>query len=218
MSMSGSSTLNSRTTQAIPARTDTAKRPSTAGDVQPQLSPSERPRRNVASIAEKRIAPGTSTRDCERTGDSGTKRRTRTIETAIAAAPTTKIQRQLTLSTRNPESTRPSPPPTPKTAERRPMPTLTRSPGNSSRMIPTLSGNTAPPVPETNRAAISHQMFGATAQAAQPTRNTISEATRSRSFPKRSPSLPRIGVKTAAESRNAVNTHVTHVVDASRSR
>ena len=98
------------------------------------------------------------------------------------------------------------------------MPTLTRSPGNSSRMIPTLSGNTAPPVPETNRAAISHQMFGATAQAAQPTRNTISEATRSRSFPKRSPSLPRIGVKTAAESRNAVNTHVTHVVDASRSR
>ena len=88
MSMSGSSTLSSRTTQAIPARTDTAKRPSTAGDVQPQLSPSESPRRNVASIAEKRIAPGTSTRDCERTGDSGTKRWTRTIETAIAAAPT----------------------------------------------------------------------------------------------------------------------------------
>ena len=48
MSMSGSSMLSSRTTQAIPARADSANRPSTAGDVQPQLSPSERPRRNVA--------------------------------------------------------------------------------------------------------------------------------------------------------------------------
>ena len=157
-------------------------------------------------------------REVDRTGDSGTKRRTRTSAIATPIAPTTKSQRQLTWSTITPESTSPKPPPTPNVAERRPIPTFMRAGGNSSRMIPKLSGKTAPAAPDTMRKAISVQMSGAAAQPMQPTRNVAREKTSSRSLPNRSPSLPRMGVSTAAESRNPVSTHVTQVVDASSSR
>ena len=147
-----------------------------------------------ARTTERSTAPGTSIREVERTGDSGTKRRTRRSATATPIAPTTKIQRQLRWSTMRPESTSPSPPPTPKTAERSPIPTFIFSGGNSSRMMPKLRGNTAPAAPETMRKAISVQMSGAAAQPMHPRRKRPSATTSSRSFPKRSPSLPRIGV------------------------
>ena len=166
----------------------------------PPLSLGE-PEQERRSIVEKSTAPGTSMRDGERTGDSGTKRRTRTIATATAAAPTTKIHRQLALSTITPESTRPSPPPTPKTAESSPMPTFTRSGGNSSRMIPKLSGNTAPPAPETTRAAISVQMSGASAQPTQPTKNVASERRVGAPCRTGRRACRGSGVSTAAESR-----------------
>ena len=88
-------------------------------------------------------------RDDDRTGDSGTNRLTKSTAIATPIAPTTNSQRQLRWSTITPESTSPSPPPTPNTAESSPMPTFIRSGGNSSRMIPKLRGNTAPPAPET---------------------------------------------------------------------
>ena len=117
-----------------------------------------------------------------------------------------------------PESTSPSPPPTPKTADRSPIPTFIFSGGNSSRMMPKLRGNTAPAAPETMRKAISVQMSGAAAQPMHPRRKSASATTSSRSFPKRSPSLPRIGVRTAAASRKPVITHVTQAVEAPSSR
>ena len=106
----------------------------------------------------------------------------------------------------------------PKTADSRPIPTFMRAGGNSSRMIPKLSGKTAPAAPDTMRKAISVQMSGANAQPMQPTRNAANEKTSTRSFPNRSPSFPRIGVRTADARRKPVMTHVTHVVDASSSR
>ena len=63
----------------------------------------------------------------------------------------------------------------PKTADSRPIPTFMRSGGNSSRMIPKLSGKTAPAAPDTMRKAISVQMSGAKAQPMQPTRNAANE-------------------------------------------
>ena len=146
------------------------------------------------------------------------KRCTSTIAMATPTAPITNIHRQPTWSTIKPESTRPKPPPMPNTAESRPIPTFIRSGGNSSRMIPKLNGNTAPAAPETILKAISVQMSGAAAQPMQPTRNGTRETTSRRSLPNRSPSLPRIGVSTAAERRKPVRTQVTQVVDASSSR
>ena len=124
-----------------------------------------------------------SIREVERTGDSGTNRWTSTIATATPAAPTTNSQRQLALSTISPEMTSPSPPPTPNTAERSPIPTFIRSGGNSSRMMPKLSGKTAPAAPETMRNRISVQMSGAAAQPMQPIRKATSDRTSSRSLP-----------------------------------
>ena len=132
-------------------------------------------------------------------------------------APTMKSQRHEKLSTINPASTRPKPPPTPKTAESNPTPTFIFAGGNSSRMIPKLRGNTAAPAPEAPRKPISAQMFQASAHPTVPRKNSMRLTTRIRSLPNRSPSLPRMGVNTAAVSRKPVNTHVTHVVVASSS-
>ena len=52
------------------------------------------------------------------------------------------------------------------------MPTFIFSGGNSSRMIPKLSGNTAAPAPEAARKAISEPMFHAAAQPMVPKKNT----------------------------------------------
>ena len=212
MSISGSSTRSSSTTQSDGGDGREREQPEDRRRRPAPAPPSESASRNVTRTTDIRTAPGTSIRAVERTGDSGTNRCTRTIAIATPIAPTTKSQRQLTLSTITPESTSPRPPPTPKTADSSPIPTFIRSGGNSSRMIPKLSGKTAPAAPETIRKAISVQMSGAAAQPMQPIRNRPSETTSSRSFPKRSPSLPRIGVSTAAERRKPVITHVTQVV------
>src|SRR6187455_1675954 len=181
MSISGSSTLSSSTTQSTAQTAEKANSPRVAADVQPQLAPSDSARRNVTRTTDIRAAPGTSMREVERTGDSGMNRCTSRIATATPKAPMTNSQRQLALSTISPEMTSPSP--TPNTAERSPMPTFIRSGGNSSRMIPKLSGNTAPAAPETMRNRISVQMSGAAAQPMQPMRNVTSERTSSRSLP-----------------------------------
>src|SRR5215210_1439122 len=123
-----------------------------------------------------------------------------------------KSQRQERWSTITPESTIPKPPPTPKTAESRPIPTFTFSGGNSSRMIAKLSGKRAPPAPETTRNATSDQMSHAAAAPMQPARKSPRLTSSSRSFPNWSPSRPSSGVATAAETRKAVRIHVVQAV------
>src|SRR5829696_2520545 len=134
-----------------------------SGDVQPQRSPSVSATISVSSAAESASAPGTSTFEGVRIGDSGTKRCTSRIDSATGIEPKRKRSRHEKLSTITPERTIPKPPPTPQTAESRPIPTLTLSAGNSSRMIAKLSGKSAPPAPETTRKAISDQRFQAKA-------------------------------------------------------
>ena len=171
-----------------------------------------------ASTTESSAAPGTSIRDGRadrRLGDVPVHQDDRDRD---AGPPRRRTASASWRGRRSPGQHEPEAPPMPNTAERRPIPTLTRSGGNSSRMIPKLSGNTAPAAPETIRKAISVQMSGAAAQPMHPTRKTSSATTSSRSLPKRSPSLPRIGVRTAADSRKPVITQVTHVVDAPSSR
>ena len=179
-------------------------------------SPSDSPSVS-ATISESRppesnSAPGMSTRDGERIGDSGTNRCTSASERATGIEPSRKSSRHEKWSTITPERTIPKPPPTPNTAESRPIPTLTFSGGNSSRMIAKLSGKSAPPAPETTRNAISDQMFHANAAPRQPARKSPRLTSSIRSLPNWSPSLPRIGVVTAAETRNPVSTHVVHAV------
>ena len=129
---------------------------------------------------------------------------------ATGSAPATKSHRHDRWSTIKPESTIPRPPPTPNTAESNPIPTFTFSGGNSSRMIPKLSGKTAPPAPARARKPISEPMFQANAPPTVPIRKIESATTSIRSLPCWSPSLPRIGVATDADSRNTVRTHVAH--------
>src|SRR5205823_460648 len=137
---------------------------------------------------------------------------------AIAIEPTMKSHRQLAWSVIRPPNTIPNPPPTPKTADTRPIPTPTFSGGNSSRMIANDSGNTAAPAPAIARNAISDQMFHAAALPTQPARKITSESASIRSLPYWSPSLPRIGVATDATSRKIVSTQVTQFVVVCRSR
>jgi hypothetical protein len=62
-----------------------------------------------------------------------------------------------------PLATSPTPPPTPNTELTVPTPSPTLSGGNSSRMIPNESGNTAAPVPWTTRKNTSDARFQAAA-------------------------------------------------------
>ena len=74
MSISGSSTLSSSTTQSTAQTAESANSPSVAADVHPQLAPSDSASRNVTRTTDISTAPGTSMREVERTGDSGMKR------------------------------------------------------------------------------------------------------------------------------------------------
>ena len=79
-------------------------------------------------------------------------------------------------------------------------------------MIAKESGKTAPPAPESTRKPISDGRSHAKAAPRQPARKIPRLTSSMCSFPYWSPSLPRIGVATAAETRNAVSTHVVHAV------
>ncbi len=100
-----------------------------------------------------------------------------------------------------PAATMPTPPPAAITADRLLMLPLTSAGANSSRMMPNDRGNSAPPTPWITRARISTPMLGASAASRQPTATVSRTATRVRFLPIRSPTRPRIGVKTEADSR-----------------
>ena len=82
-----------------------------------------------------------------------------------------------------------------------PMAPATRSAGNSSRMIPNASGNTAPPEPWMIRPTNITGRDVANALIKDPTERATSTATMIRSLPNMSPTRPRIGVAIAALSR-----------------
>jgi len=100
-----------------------------------------------------------------------------------------------------PERTIPTPPPTPRIAESRPIPPATLSSGNSSRTIPKASGKIPPPTPWMKRAAISSGSELATAPSRVPKPSRIRVQSSSRSLPYISPRRPMIEVPTEAASR-----------------
>ena len=97
--------------------------------------------------------------------------------------------------------TSPTPPPMPNVALIPPIAVATRSGGNASRMIPNASGKIPPPTPWMMRPATSRPSDGASAQTALPPAKISSTTVSTLPRPKRSPSLPTIGVATDAASR-----------------
>jgi hypothetical protein len=79
----------------------------------------------------------------------------------------------------------------------------TRAEGNSSRMMPNASGNTAPAAPWITRAAISTPMFNVMAARTPPMASVTRTPTRVRFLPTMSPTRPRIGVKIASDGPSA---------------
>ena len=89
-------------------------------------------------------------------------------------------------------------------AERRAQPPIalaTRSGGNVSRMIPNASGKMPPPTPWIDAPGDEQPIDGASAHIDAPTPKTEQHDGSTRALPKRSPSLPTIGVATDAASR-----------------
>ncbi len=68
-------------------------------------------------------------------------------------------------------------------------------------MIAKQSGKMPPPTPCRTRPATSTSSVWPSADTAEPAANTLSAITSSRRLPNMSPRRPKIGVKTAAESR-----------------
>ena len=118
-----------------------------------------------------------------------------------AIRPSQKSHDASSASTIRPAITSPTPPPMPNVALIPPIAVDTRSGGNVSRMIPNASGKMPPPTPWMTRPSTSTPSDGASAHTALPAANASSTMVRTRPRPKRSPSLPTIGVATAAASR-----------------
>ena len=104
-------------------------------------------------------------------------------------------------STIGPAATMPMPAPMPKIADSSPMVTPTRSCGSSSRTMPIDSGMIAPAAPCRARAMMRMPRVGASAASSVPTRRIDRTTIIIRRLPSMSPSRPKIGVSTAAESR-----------------
>ena len=150
-------------------------------------------------------------------GDSGTNFAISTVEINTGIAPIRNRNCQLRCSTIRPLSTRPTPPPIPNTELTVPIATPTLWGGNSSRMIPKLSGKIAAPAPCSARKPISTPMFGASVAPRLAKPKIPSDTTSSFFFPCASPSLPMIGVSTLELTRKLVTIQVTHAGDVSNS-
>ena len=118
-----------------------------------------------------------------------------------AIRPSQKSHDASSASTIRPAITSPTPPPMPNVALIPPIAVATRSGGNVSRMIPNASGKMPPPTPWMTRPSDQHaeRRRQRAHRAAGGEREQHHVSTRPR--PNRSPSLPTIGVATAAASR-----------------
>ncbi len=107
----------------------------------------------------------------------------------------------------------PAPTPSPRMADNTPMAPATRSAGNSSRMMPKASGNTAPAAPWTTRPTIMTVSEVASALTRVPTLSATNTTTSIFSLPTWSPMRPRMGVAMAALRRYAVSSQLAPFSD-----
>ena len=136
------------------------------------------PRRRLADAQQDRDQPGgqedapsQSTGTRSRLGESGTTTKHASVATAIGASGSQKSQWYDRWSVIGPESTMPRLEPVPTIPERVATPATTRVLGNSSRMIPTDSGKSAPPAPWITRPISSCSIDVPSAQTSVPARN-----------------------------------------------
>ncbi len=169
MSIKGSALRNSTATQATQTNAPTTSMISVFAEPQPHTVVSLTATRTsvmptpISAAATQLMRPGT------RTGDSGTNRQAQIAASTMITSGTQKSQCQLRCSTMTAPATIPTPAPTPRIADIRPMLPATFSRGNSSRMIPNASGKIPPPAPCTTRAMISTGSEPASAATSVPT-------------------------------------------------
>ena len=201
MSINGVAARSSDQTQAAARSTAPASSPMTAGDPQPQSDAS------LSGTSSATSQPDSSTAGSQlivpglRIGDCGTNSTAPTAAITVAMPGSQNSQCQLSAFTIGPANTIPRLPPTAVSAARMPTAPATLPAGNSSRMIPNPSGNVPPPSPWITRATISTARLGAMAASTDPTARATSAATNTHFLPWMSPTRPRIGVMTEADSR-----------------
>src|SRR5579859_1102714 len=201
MSISGVAARSSANIQPATSRALTASRPITAAEPQPQPGASLTATSSATSQADISTAGRQLIRPGMRTGEDGTNSTADTAATTVRISGSQNSQCQSSASTIGPARTIPSPAPTPVSAAMDPTAPLTRSAGNSSRMIPNASGTMPPPMPWITRAAIITAIEEATADSSEPAASAISDTTNTRCLPTMSPTRPRMGVMTDADSR-----------------
>ena len=192
-----------------------APTPMVSGEVQPQAPPcdtaSSTPTRPPASSP----MPGQSIGPLATAAvPRGTQASTIAADTRIRIAPRMKIHRHDSTSTTIPPTTRARPAPSPIMPGIQPKAAARRGPFRVDRASARASGKVAVPTPCRARAMSSTPRFGATAARRVAAANTIIEMSMTRRWPKRSPSLPTTGEKTAPASRNAVRIHPVPRLDA----
>lgn len=218
MSMSGSLTRSSTSTNAIRPTTPRASRPMVLISPQPQAWPLLMASSSATSDTDRTAAPSMSSRPGERTGDSFMPKIAPSSATATRTNGSQNSQCHERCSTIGPAATMPTPAPMPKIAEIRPMMGATFSRGSSSRIMPIDSGRIAPAAPWSTRPAISTARFVASAATSVPAARAASTPMRTLRLPAMSPSRPRMGVRTDADSRYAVTIQLTSLVEAFSSR
>ena len=147
MSTSGCRERLSALTHAAASRAAMTKRPSVFVDPQCHVGPSLTATSNATSQAESSAPPSQWMLPGARLVDSGMKRIAATAATDVTASGIQNSQWYDRWSTTGPAITMPRPLPMPIIADRMPIAPATRRCGNSSRMIPKLSGKTAAPNP-----------------------------------------------------------------------
>ena len=201
MSISGVAARSSDQTQAAASSTAAANSPRTAGEPQPQSDASLNGTSSATSQPDSSTAGSQLIVPRPRTGDCGMNSTEPTAAITVAMPGSQNSQCQLSAFTIGPASTIPRLPPTAVSAARIPTAPATFSSGNSSRMIPKPSGSVPPPSPWIARATIITPRLGATAASTDPTARATSAATKTHFLPNMSPTRPRIGVMTDADSR-----------------
>jgi hypothetical protein len=201
MSISGVAARSSAITQPAASAALAASRPITVAEPQPQSGASLTATSSATSQADMRTADSQLIRPGTRTGDSGTNAVAATAAARVKISGSQNSQCQSSASTIGPATTMPRPAPTAVSAAIAPTAPVTLAAGNSSLTIPNATGTMPPAMPWITRAAISTPIEELTAASSEPAASATCAATKTRSLPIMSPTRPRIGVMTDADSR-----------------
>src|SRR5665213_2975372 len=201
MSMSGLSERTSVKNQPIAIATASTQSPITFGEVHPHTDDSLTATSSATSQLESKGAASQLIVPSVLDVDSSMKTYDATVARLTMMSGSQKSQWYPRMATIGPANTMPRPAPTAINAAIEPITPMTRSRGNSSRMMPKVSGKAAPATPWMTLAMIITITEVARAARSDPRTSAQSDATKIRFLPYMSPTRPRIGVQIEAESR-----------------